>query len=108
MKKIIALFIATALIATFGVGAITGIDAIAGVTTDEFQAAVVQEQTDLLLEKVDVELSLGNDDEAAAYQEMADNNFGRTKLGFHKLLAAITTPSGPNNSVKPKPIYVDK
>lgn len=87
MKKIIALLITITLVSTFGIGAI------AGATADDFQATVVQETTNLLLERAAVEASLGNDAEAAVYQEMADNNFGRTKLGFNKLLAAITVPT---------------
>jgi len=87
MKKIMTLFIAVALIASFGVGAIAGADA------DAFANAVNDEKATLALEKAAVEFANGNDVEGLAAEEGATNNFGKTKLGFHKMSGAVITAS---------------
>jgi len=87
MKKILAIFIAVALIASFGVGAIAGAD------VDAFANAVIDEETQLALEKAAVEFANGNDVEGLAAEEDATNNFGKTELGFHKLAGAVITAS---------------
>ena len=87
MKKIITLFIAVALIASFGVGAI------AGANEDAFANAVLDEKATLALEKAAVEFANGNDVEGLAAEEGATNNFGKTKLGFHKLAGAVISAS---------------
>ena len=83
MKKIMTLFIAVALIASFGVGAI------AGANEDAFANAVIDEQAQLALEKAAIEFANGNDVEGLAAEEGATNNFGKTKLGFHKIAGAV-------------------
>jgi len=87
MKKIMTLFIAVALIASFGVGAIAGAD------VDAYANAVLDEQAQLALEKAAVEFANGNDVEGLAAEECATNNFGKTKLGFHKMSGAVITAS---------------
>jgi len=87
MKKIMTLFIAVALLASLGVGAI------AGANEDAFANAVIDEQAQLSLEKAAVEFANGNDTEGLAAEEDATNNFGKTKLGFHKLAGAVITAS---------------
>ncbi|HOC77676.1 MAG TPA: hypothetical protein PKO31_03205 [Methanofastidiosum sp.] len=87
MKKIITIFVAVALIASFGVGAI------AGANEDAFANAVIDEQAQLALEKAAVEFANGNDTEGLAAEEDATNNFGKTKLGFHKISGAVITAS---------------
>ena len=87
MKKIMTLFIAVALIASFGVGAI------AGANEDAFANAVIDEQAQLALEKAALEFANGNDVEGIALEEDATNNFGKTQLGFHKLGGAVISAS---------------
>ncbi|HQK62589.1 MAG TPA: hypothetical protein PLV67_03260 [Methanofastidiosum sp.] len=87
MKKIMTLFIAVALIASFGIGAI------AGANEDAFANAVNDEQAQLALEKAALEFANGNDTEGLAAEEDATNNFGKTKLGFHKISGAVITAS---------------
>ena len=87
MKKIITLFIAVALIASMGIGAI------AGANEDAFANAVIDEETQLALEKAAVEFANGNDTEGFAAEEDATNNFGKTQLGFHKLAGAVISAS---------------
>jgi hypothetical protein len=87
MKKIMTLFIAVALIASFGIGTI------AGAGEDAFADAVIDEQTQLALEKAAIEFAKGNDTEGIAAEEDATNNFGKTQLGFHKLAGAIISAS---------------
>ncbi|MDY1592047.1 MAG: hypothetical protein RBS85_07825 [Methanofastidiosum sp.] len=106
MKKIMTLFIAVALIASFGVGAIAGAD------VDAYANAVLDEQAQLALEKAAVEFANGNDVEGLAAEECATNNFGKTKLGFHKMSGAVITASYYWNKVngswnrvhKPRPL----
>jgi len=92
MKKIMTLFIAVALIASLGVGAI------ACANEDAFANAVIDEKTQLALEKAAIEFANGNDVEGIAAEEDATNNFGKTELGFHKLVAAITNPYYDNST----------
>ena len=87
MKKILTLFIAVALIASMGIGAI------AGANEDAFANAVNDEQAQLALEKAAVEFANGNDTEGFAAEEDATNNFGKTQLGFHKLAGAVISAS---------------
>ncbi len=87
MKKIITLFIAVALLASFGVGAI------AGANEDAFANAVIDEETQIALEKAAVEFAKGNDTEGLAAEENATNNFGKTKLGFLRISGAVITAS---------------
>ncbi len=87
MKKMITIFVAVALIASFGVGAI------AGANEDAFANAVIDEQAQLALEKAALEFANGNDTEGLAAEEDATNNFGKTKLGFHKISGAVITAS---------------
>ena len=87
MKKIMTLFIAVALIATIGVGAI------AGANEDAFANAVNDEKTQIALEKAAVEFANGNDVEGLAAEEDATNNFGKTELGFLKLAGAVISAS---------------
>ena len=87
MKKIMTLFIAFALIASFGVGVI------AGANEDAFANAVIDEETQLALEKAAVEFANGNDTEGFAAEEDATNNFGKTKLGFHRISGAVISAS---------------
>ena len=87
MKKIMTLFIAVALIASMGIGAI------AGANEDAFANAVIDEQAQLALEKAAVEFANGNDVEGLAAEDDATNNFGKTELGFHKLAGAVITAS---------------
>jgi len=77
------LFIAVALIASFGVGAIAGADA------NVYANAVNDEQAQLALEKAALEFANGNDVEGLAAEENATNNFGKTQLGFHKIAGAV-------------------
>ena len=85
MKKIMTLFIAVALIASFGVGAI------AGANEDAFANAVNDEQAQLALEKAAVEFANGNDTEGLAAEEDATNNFGKTQLGFNIMVGVIAS-----------------
>jgi len=87
MKKILAIFIAVALIASMGIGAI------AGANEDAFANAVIDEETQLALEKAALEFANGNDTEGFAAEEDATNNFGKTQLGFHKISGAVITAS---------------
>jgi len=87
MKKIMTLFIAVALIASFGVGAI------AGANEDAFANAVIDEETQIALGKAALEFANGNDIEGLAAEEDATNNFGKTKLGFHKISGAVISAS---------------
>ena len=87
MKKILAIFIAVAMVASFGVGAI------AGANEDAFANAVIDEQAQLALEKAAVEFANGNDVEGLAAEEDATNNFGKTKLGFHRISGAVISAS---------------
>ncbi|NPV49787.1 MAG: hypothetical protein HPY60_01120 [Candidatus Methanofastidiosum sp.] len=87
MKKIFTLFIAVALIASMGIGAI------AGANEDTFANAVNDEQAQLALEKAAVEFANGNDVEGLAAEDDATNNFGKTELGFHKLAGAVISAS---------------
>jgi len=87
MKKMITIFVAVALIASFGVGAI------AGANEDAFATAVNDEQAQLALEKAAVEFANGNDTEGLAAEENATNNFGKTKLGFHRISGAVISAS---------------
>ncbi len=106
MKKIMTLFIAVALIASFGVGAI------AGANEDAFANAVIDEQAQLALEKAALEFANGNDTEGFAAEEDATNNFGKTQLGFHKIAGAVISASYYQKSVcsgwervhKPRPL----
>jgi len=105
MKKMMAIFIAVALIASFGVSAIAGADA------DAFANAVNDEKATLALEKAAVEFANGNDVEGLAAEEGATNNFGKTKLGFHKISGAVISASYfqpcPGYRIhKPKPLGV--
>ena len=87
MKKILALFITLTMIMSFAVGAIAGADA------DAYANAVLDEQAQLTLEKAALEFANGNDTEGIAAEENATNNFGKTKLGFHKISGAVITAS---------------
>jgi len=87
MKKILAIFIAVAMVASFGVGVI------AGANEDAFANAVIDEETQLALEKAALEFANGNDTEGFAAEEDATNNFGKTELGFHKLAGAVISAS---------------
>ena len=87
MKKILAIFIAVAMVASFGVGVIAGADA------DAYANAVNDEQAQLALEKAALEFANGNDVEGIALEEDATNNFGKTQLGFHKLAGAVISAS---------------
>ena len=87
MKKIIAMFIAIAMITSFGIGVIAGADA------DAYANAVLEEEAQLALEKAAVEFANGNDTEGFAAEDNATNNFGKTELGFHKLAGAVITAS---------------
>ncbi|HOI76955.1 MAG TPA: hypothetical protein PLI06_05005 [Methanofastidiosum sp.] len=87
MKKILAIFIAVAMVASFGVGVIAGADA------DAYANAVNDEQAQLALEKAALEFANGNDVEGIALEEDATNNFGKTQLGFHKISGAVITAS---------------
>jgi hypothetical protein len=87
MKKIITLFIMVALVASFGVGAI------AGANEDAFANAVIDEQTQLALEKAALEFANGNDVEGLAAEDNASNNFGKTQLGFLRISGAVITAS---------------
>lgn len=80
MKKIMTLFIAVALIASFGIGAI------AGANEDAFANAVIEEQTQLVLEKAAIEFAQGHDAEGLALEGAATNNFGKTKLDSTEFL----------------------
>ncbi|NPV49784.1 MAG: hypothetical protein HPY60_01105 [Candidatus Methanofastidiosum sp.] len=87
MKKIMTLFIAVALIASFG------ISAIAGAGEDEFANAVINEEAQLALEKAAIEFANGNDVEGVAAEEDATNNFGKTQLGFLRISGAVISAS---------------
>ena len=87
MKKIMTLFIAVALLASFGVGAI------AGANEDAFANAVIDEETQIALEKAAVEFANGNDVEGLAAEEDATNNFGKTQLGFLRISGAVISAS---------------
>ena len=87
MKRILALFITLTMIMSFGVGAI------AGANEDAFANAVIDEQTQLALEKAALEFANGNDVEGFAAEEDATNNFGKTQLGFHKISGAVISAS---------------
>ena len=87
MKKMITIFVAVALIASFGVGAI------AGANEDAFANAVIDEETQIALEKAAVEFANGNDTEGLAAEEDATNNFGKTQLGFLRISGAVITAS---------------
>ncbi|KYC45300.1 MAG: hypothetical protein APG12_00028 [Candidatus Methanofastidiosum methylothiophilum] len=98
MNKIMTLFIAVALIASLGVGAI------AGANEDDFANAVIDEKAQIALEKAAIEFANGNDVEGLAAEETATNNFGKTKLGFHKLGGAVISagwcPGTPTYGIK--------
>ena len=83
MKKILAIFIAVAMIASFGVGVIAGADA------DAYANAVNDEQAQIALEKAAVEFANGNDVEGIALEEDATNNFGKTQLGFNIMVGVV-------------------
>ncbi|KYC49071.1 MAG: hypothetical protein AMQ74_01493 [Candidatus Methanofastidiosum methylothiophilum] len=85
MKKILALFIAVAMIASFGVGAIAGAD------EDAYANAVLNEQAQLALEKAAIEFANGNDVEGFAAEEDAANEFGKTGLGFNIMGGVIAS-----------------
>jgi hypothetical protein len=87
MKKIMAIFIAVALIASMGIGVIAGADA------DAYANAVIDEQAQLALEKAALEFANGNDVEGFAAEEDATNNFGKTQLGFLRISGAVITAS---------------
>ena len=87
MKKILAIFVAVALIASMGIGAI------AGANEDVFANAVNDEQAQLALEKAALEFANGNDTEGFAAEENATNNFGKTQLGFLRISGAVITAS---------------
>ena len=81
------LFITVALIVSFGVGAI------ASANEDAFANAVIDEKTQLILEKAAIEFANGNDTEGFSAEQEATNNFGKTELGFHRMSGAVITAS---------------
>lgn len=93
MKKILAIFIAVAMVASFGVGVIAGADA------DAYANAVNDEQAQLALEKAALEFANGNDTEGFAAEEDAANEFGKTGLGFN-IMGGVIASAGwcPGNS----------
>ena len=87
MKKIMTLFIAVALIASLGVGAI------AGANEDVYANAVLNEQAQLALEKAALEFANGNDTEGFAAEEDASDAFGKTGLGFN-IIGGVVASAG--------------
>jgi hypothetical protein len=85
MKKIMTLFVAVALIASLGVGAI------AGAGEDAFADAILEEQTQLAFEKAAVEFAQGNDTEGLAAEENAENIIAKTSLPFRNFMGAVNS-----------------
>ena len=85
MKKIIAIFIAVAMIASFGVGAI------AGAGEDAFANAVIDEQTQFAYEKAAVEFANGNDVEGLAAEENAQETLAKTTIPFRNFMGAVNS-----------------
>jgi len=85
MKKIMTLFIAVALIASFG------ISAIAGANEDAFANAVIDEETQLAYEKAAAEFAQGNDVEGLTAEENAEENLAKSSLPFIKLMGAVNS-----------------
>ena len=85
MKKIMTLFIAVALIASFGIGAI------AGAGEDVFANAVLDEQAQLALEKAAAEFAQGNDVEGLAAEENAEENLAKTTIPFRNFMGAVNS-----------------
>ena len=79
------LFIAVALIASFGVGAI------AGANEDAFANAVLDEQTQLALEKAAFEFANGNDTEGLAAEENAEETLAKSTIPFRNFMGAINS-----------------
>lgn len=69
------------------------VGAIAGANEDAFANAVIDEKTQLALEKAALEFANGNDVEGLAAEDDATNNFGKTQLGFLKISGAVITAS---------------
>ena len=93
MKKILAIFVAVAMVASLGVGVI------AGANEDAYANAVLNEQAQLALEKAALEFANGNDTEGFAAEEDATNNFGKTDLGFNIMVGVVASAGWcPGNS----------
>lgn len=85
MKKIMTLFIAVALIASLGVGAI------AGANEDAFANAVIDEKTQLAYEKAAAEFAQGNDVEGFAAEETAEETLAKSSLPFRNFMGAVNS-----------------
>ena len=85
MKKIMTLFIAVALIASMGIGAI------AGAGEDAFADAVINEQTQFAYEKAAAEFAQGNDVEGLAAEENAENTLAKSSLPFLNFMGAVNS-----------------
>jgi hypothetical protein len=85
MKKIMTLFIAVALIASLGVGAI------AGANEDAFANAVMDEKAQFAYEKAAAEFAQGNDVEGLTAEENAEGNLAKSSLPFIKLMGAVNS-----------------
>ena len=85
MKKIMALFIAVALIATIGVSAI------AGAGEDDFANAVIDENAQFAYEKAAAEFAQGNDVEGLAAEENAENTLAKSSIPFVNFMGGINS-----------------
>ena len=85
MKKIMALFIAIALIATFGIGAI------AGAGEEAFANAVIDENAQFAYEKAAAEFAQGNDVEGVAAEENAEETLAKSSIPFVNFMGAVNS-----------------
>ena len=85
MKKIMTLFIAVALIASFGIGAI------AGANEDAFANAVIDENAQFAYEKAAAEFAQGNDVEGVAAEEDAEETLAKTTIPFRNFMGAVNS-----------------
>ena len=85
MKKILAIFIAVAMVASFGIGAI------AGAGEDTFADAVINENAKLAYEKAAAEFAQGNDVEGVAAEEDAEETLAKTTIPFKNFMGAVNS-----------------
>jgi len=85
MKKIIAIIISLTMLMSFAIGSI------AGANEDAFANAVLDEQTQLALEKAAFEFANGNDTEGLAAEENAEETLAKSTIPFRNFMGAINS-----------------
>jgi hypothetical protein len=84
MRKVLAVFVIS-LLAMVSMG-------VASADIDP-SGVVLGEQAQAAIEKAEIEAEQGNGAEAQAYDDIANSNFGKTELGFHRISGAVITAS---------------